>query len=120
MRRLCLAFAISVGVYDPSLAQAILAASSAQESVAQGLLCRSAVDAAERASGIPAHLLAAISRVESGRRDPATGAVHPWPWSVNAEGQGVFTIPRPRQWPRSAPCRKSGSDQSTSAAGRST
>ena len=21
---------------------------------------------------------------------PATGTVHPWPWSVNAEGQGVF------------------------------
>ena len=41
-------------------------------------------------SGIPAHLLAAISRVESGRRDPATGAVHPWPWTVNAEGQGFF------------------------------
>ena len=38
---------------------------------------------------MPAHLLAAISRVESGRRDPATGAVHPWPWSVNAEGQGA-------------------------------
>ena len=58
--------------------------------VAQGLLCRSAVAAAERSSGMPAHLLAAISRVESGRRDPATGAVHPWPWSVNAEGQGLF------------------------------
>ena len=54
------------------------------------MLCRSAVAAAERGSGIPAHLLAAISRVESGRRDPATGAVHPWPWTVNAEGQGVF------------------------------
>lgn len=53
-----------------------------------GLACRSAVAAAERANGIPDHLLAAINRVESGRRDPATGAVHPWPWSVNAEGQG--------------------------------
>ena len=57
---------------------------------APGLLCRAAVAAAERANGIPAHLLAAISRVESGRRDPITGDWHPWPWTVNAEGQGYF------------------------------
>ena len=56
----------------------------------QGLLCRAAVAAAERANGIPAHLLAAISRVESGRRDPVTGDWHPWPWTANAEGQGYF------------------------------
>jgi hypothetical protein len=57
---------------------------------AQGLLCRGAVAAAERAGGIPPHLLAAISRVESGRRDPITGDTHPWPWTVDAEGQGAF------------------------------
>jgi hypothetical protein len=56
----------------------------------QGLLCRAAIDAAERGSGIPPHLLAAISRVESGRRDPATGDWHPWPWTINAEGTGSF------------------------------
>lgn len=55
-----------------------------------GLLCRAAVAAAERANAIPAHLLAAISRVESGRRDPVTDEVHPWPWTANAEGQGYF------------------------------
>src|ERR1700722_5971008 len=59
-------------------------------SATPGLLCRSAVAAAERQSGIPAQLLAAISRVESGRRDPGTGAVHPWPWAVNAEGEGFL------------------------------
>jgi hypothetical protein len=58
--------------------------------VAQGLLCRAAIAAAERANGIPPHLLAAIGRVESGRRDPATGDWHPWPWTANAEGQGYF------------------------------
>src|SRR5215469_533417 len=61
---------------------------------AQGLLCRAAVAAAERNSGIPPHPLAAISRVESGRRDPVTGDWHPWPWTVDAEGQGAPpTIP---------------------------
>jgi phytoene dehydrogenase-like protein len=49
-----------------------------------------AVGAAERGAAIPPHLLAAISRVESGRRDPGTGDWHPWPWTVNAEGEGSF------------------------------
>jgi hypothetical protein len=69
----------------PSLADAIPV-----QAAAPGLLCRSAVATAERGSGIPPHLLAAISRVESGRRDPVTGAWHPWPWTVNAEGEGSF------------------------------
>ncbi|WP_372621359.1 lytic transglycosylase domain-containing protein [Falsiroseomonas sp.] len=55
-----------------------------------GRLCRAAIQAAERAAGIPAHLLTAIGRVESGRRDPETGTFHPWPWTINAEGRGQF------------------------------
>jgi hypothetical protein len=57
---------------------------------AQGLLCRAAVAAAERNSGIPPHLLAAITRVESGRRDPGTGDWHPWPWTLDVEGEGAY------------------------------
>ncbi len=85
MRRLWLAVALALGAFGSSEAQTMFPTATAQ-----GLLCRAAVAAAERGSGIPAQLLAAISRVESGRRDPATGAVHPWPWTVNAEGQGYF------------------------------
>ena len=55
-----------------------------------GRLCRAAIQAAERAANLPAHLLTAIARVESGRRDPETGAFHPWPWTINAEGRGQF------------------------------
>jgi hypothetical protein len=55
-----------------------------------GRLCRAAIQAAERAAGIPPQLLMAIGRVESGRRDPETGAFHPWPWTINAEGRGQF------------------------------
>jgi soluble lytic murein transglycosylase-like protein len=47
--------------------------------------CLAAVQTSERAQGIPAGLLAAISRVESGRSD-GHGAVTPWPWSINVEG----------------------------------
>ncbi|MCS6932751.1 MAG: transglycosylase SLT domain-containing protein [Acetobacteraceae bacterium] len=53
-------------------------------------LCRAAIAAAERAANIPAGLLHAIGRVESGRRDPDSGAFGPWPWTINAEGRGQF------------------------------
>lgn len=53
-------------------------------------LCRSAIEAAERRHAIPSRLLAAIARVESGRADPATGEVGPWPWTINVEGQGFY------------------------------
>lgn len=52
-----------------------------------GQMCRSAVTQAEAGSALPPHLLAGIARVESGRRDPATGRFGPWPWSINAEGR---------------------------------
>ena len=53
---------------------------------------RSARPSARRAS--PAGLLQAIGRVESGRRDPVTGRVAPWPWTINAEGRGMY-LPDP-------------------------
>ena len=55
-----------------------------------GMLCRAAIATAEQGQAIPAHLMVAIGRVESGRRDDATGAHHPWPWTANAEGQGFY------------------------------
>jgi hypothetical protein len=55
-----------------------------------GEACRRAVAAAERAHGIPAHLLAAIARVESGRREQSSGSFSPWPWTINFDGQGSF------------------------------
>jgi hypothetical protein len=60
---------------------------AAQTNAAQP--CRVAIHTAERAAALPPHLMAAIARVESGRRD-AAGAVHPWPWTINAEGTGQY------------------------------
>lgn len=57
---------------------------------AEWRVCRAAVRAAERGTPIPPQLLAAIARVESGRRNPETGELAPWPWTINAEGQGRF------------------------------
>ena len=55
-----------------------------------GAACRAAIAVAERERAIPTGLLQAIGRVESGRRDPVTGAFAPWPWTINAEGRGMF------------------------------
>ena len=56
----------------------------------QGSLCRAAITAAEASHHVPDAFLQAIARVESGRPDPLTGTVAPWPWTVNAEGVGSF------------------------------
>ena len=53
-------------------------------------LCRAAIAGAERAGRVADKLMAAIGIVESGRRDPRTGQVGPWPWTINAEGAGQF------------------------------
>jgi hypothetical protein len=53
-------------------------------------VCRQAIASAERAHGIPPHLLAAVARVESGRRDQVSGTFNPWPWTINMDGQGSF------------------------------
>lgn len=55
-----------------------------------GAACRAAIATAERERAVPAGLLQAIGRVESGRRDPQTGAFAPWPWTINAEGRGSY------------------------------
>ena len=85
MQRFWVSALVLIAVAGPVRAEPQLATGTPQ-----GLLCRAAVAAAEHTNGIPAHLLAAISRVESGRPDPQTGNLHPWPWTANAEGQGYF------------------------------
>lgn len=52
--------------------------------------CAAAAAAVEREQGLPPNLLLAIGLVESGRRDPSTGAVVPWPWAVNDEGRDRY------------------------------
>ncbi len=61
-----------------------------------GLLCQQAIESAGRAHAVPSGLMAAIGRVESGRHDPASGVLHPWPWTVDAEGQGTFYDTKPQ------------------------
>jgi hypothetical protein len=52
--------------------------------------CAAAIATAERSGDIPADLLAAIARVESGRPGLAGGATQPWPWTIDVGGNGRF------------------------------
>jgi soluble lytic murein transglycosylase-like protein len=83
--RLFLCSALLALVASAAQAQLLLPGGGGASPAAQ---CRAAIRAAEQAAAIPDQLLAAIGRVESGRRDPATGQMAPWPWTINAEGQG--------------------------------
>lgn len=53
-------------------------------------MCESAIDAAEAGAKLPARVLTSIALRESGRVDPDTGRVRPWPWTINFESTGHF------------------------------
>jgi hypothetical protein len=55
-----------------------------------GSLCAAAVDAAQARYAVPKGLLFAIGQVESGRSDPTTHSVMPWPWTVQAQNQSHY------------------------------
>lgn len=52
--------------------------------------CDAAIARTTWNGGLPSGMLMAIAQVESGRPDPGTGRLHPWPWTINAEGNGEF------------------------------
>jgi hypothetical protein len=56
----------------------------------QPQLCEAAIATTERAAHLPVHMMGAIALVESGRPDTTRGVMRPWPWTINAEGQGAF------------------------------
>ena len=51
-------------------------------------LCLGAASKAEAAFSLPGGLLHAISDVETGR--PTVGGIVPWPWTVQAGGEGLY------------------------------
>ena len=57
---------------------------------APAALCETAITDAESHQTLPARVLQAIALRESGRVDPATGRVRPWPWTINYQGMGRF------------------------------
>lgn len=65
-------------------------ASAAPALSADWALCDRAIQVVERAARTPPKLLHAIGLVESGRFDETSRLVSPWPWTINAGGQGQF------------------------------
>ncbi|WP_282606603.1 transglycosylase SLT domain-containing protein [Pelagibius sp. Alg239-R121] len=53
-------------------------------------VCPRHIRQAEQQHALPAHLLTAISKVESGRWNAAAKANLAWPWTVMAEGKGRY------------------------------
>jgi soluble lytic murein transglycosylase-like protein len=73
-----------------ALLLAALAGAPAAADLPDQAVCAAAGAAAEQAAGLPANLLLSIGMVESGRADPLTGQVAPWPWTVNVDGAGQY------------------------------
>jgi len=78
------------------LAAAMIAALPARSALAYDALiegakqCTQYFPIKEREQGIPAHLLAAISSIETGRYHSGLGLALPWPWTINVDGKGYF------------------------------
>jgi hypothetical protein len=75
---------------DTVLPKAVPLAARRSWMARQSGLCLTAIAEAASRHGLPASLMVAISRVETGRRMPVTGERQPWPWTVNADGEALF------------------------------
>jgi len=73
---------VASGLLAPGLALA--------DSPPSSSACAIAGAAAEQVATLPPNMLVSIGMVESGRTDPLTGKISPWPWTVNADGAGHY------------------------------
>lgn len=69
------------------IAQSLAAPSPAPR---QAALCEVGIERAEQHWQTPPGLLATIAKVESGRPVAGGNALEPWPWTINADGEGYF------------------------------
>lgn len=79
-----------LGLIIAALVWASAMAGAAYADIPDAAACSAAGHEAEQSSAMPQNLLVSIGMVESGRADPLTGHVAPWPWTVNADGQGQY------------------------------
>ncbi len=64
--------------------------STAAWDVEQAAQCTAAIHDAEGRHELPSGLLGAIAKTESGRPISSLGDVRAWPWTIDADGQGLF------------------------------
>jgi hypothetical protein len=58
--------------------------------IRQSALCDAALLRAEKRYQLPHQLLTSIARVESGRPITSLADTRPWPWTIDADGMGLF------------------------------
>ena len=75
-------------VAHPATFHPVVASAQREVAADPATLCETAITSAEYANRLPPRLLAAISLTETGRVEPASGRVRPWPWTINANGEG--------------------------------
>ncbi len=71
-------------------ARTLAAASPGDWLGSQGAQCTAAIAAAEKKYDLPANLLGTIAKVESGRPITGLGDIRAWPWTIDADGEGLF------------------------------
>jgi hypothetical protein len=79
-----------LGLIIALLAMAAAAPRIARADVPPGSACSVAGHQAEQLGSLPQNILISIGMVESAHPDPLTGRYVPWPWTVNADGQGQY------------------------------
>ena len=58
--------------------------------IVQSAQCDAAITAAETRYDIPHGILGSIAKAESGRPITGLGDIRPWPWTIDADGRGLF------------------------------
>lgn len=67
---------------------AIIAPAEAAPDARTRAVCDRAANHAARQYGVPADVMLALTRTETGRADP--DGLYPWPWTVNLQGKGFW------------------------------
>ncbi|HLY91190.1 MAG TPA: hypothetical protein VKQ27_19555, partial [Acetobacteraceae bacterium] len=81
---------VGIDSHPARAAEPLAATDEAGWVVQQSELCSSAVQQAEQRYNLPHGLLTAIAKAESGRPVYALTDVRPWPWTIDADGTGLF------------------------------
>lgn len=86
---------VGIGGRSVRAAEPTAATDEATWVVQQSELCSTAVEQAEQRYNLPHGLLTAIAKAESGRPVYALTDVRPWPWTIDADGTGLFLDSKP-------------------------
>jgi hypothetical protein len=73
-----------------SVAAPVARAQDAAWDAAQSELCAAALRQAEQRYHLPPSLLLSIAKAESGRPITSFADIRPWPWTIDADGTGLF------------------------------